>query len=109
MIHITDKGKRIPIAPNDIAYVVGDANYSRVVLKDGARAVIISKTLLSLQKALPSFIRVSKGLLISPSYYCPDKLPSKRYPYIYLQDGTRWQVPRRRVLELSITLCHERT
>lgn len=51
----------------DILYIKGDANYSRIVTNN-CRQYIVALTLSKMEQRLPGFIRCHKQVLVNPAY-----------------------------------------
>lgn len=78
-----------------IKYLTGMENYSRIYYIWGKHD-ISSRTLKHYHQALPGFIRISKSVLINPAYCDFNRLPNQKNLDLYMDDGTCFQISRRR-------------
>ncbi len=92
---------RVSLCPDDIVQVMGESNYSRIILRDG-QSIVVSQTLSMVEQKLPSeFIRIHKSHLIN--IRCLTQI-LRRQKLFVLTNGFRAPISRRRAAQVQASL-----
>ncbi len=98
IIHFNNKA--IPIRMSEVAYIVADANYSIIHLKD-KQEYYTAKTLKDIQEyveELPDFIRINKSVIVNTTSITQYQ---KGESYIiHMQNGKQFEISRRKRAEV---------
>lgn len=101
MLPLIPLSPRISLCPDDIVQVMGESNYSRIILRDG-QSIVVSQTLSMIQQKLPSeFIRIHKSHLINVRYLAQIL---RRQKLFILTNGFQAPVSRRRMTLIEAAL-----
>lgn len=84
-----------PLYLEQIIWVQGDGNYSRIHYKDG-KTYLVSQTLKWFEERFKSFIRIHKSGLINPNHLSELHKESRQFT-VLLSNGVELNVSRRRV------------
>ncbi|SFE87973.1 LytTR family DNA-binding domain-containing protein [Spirosoma endophyticum] len=87
-----------------IMYLEGHGNYSLIYIQGLAQPLLVSRTIKYFEPDLPHFIRVSKALLINPTYIQGVHQVRSRSVSIELTNKRRLAVARRRIDQVLIQL-----
>ncbi|WP_428656161.1 LytR/AlgR family response regulator transcription factor [Runella sp.] len=92
---------RLIVCPENIVQILGESNYSRIIMNDGQN-IMVSQTLSMIQQKLPSeFIRIHKSHLINVRYLAQIL---RRQKLFVLTNGFRVPVSRRRAAGIQANL-----
>lgn len=80
--------------------LTGDGNYTRIELANETSPLVVSQNLKYFERQLPDFIRVSKSVLLNPSYVIGTTRQDSSTVYLRLVDGSLTLVSRRRMAEI---------
>jgi DNA-binding LytR/AlgR family response regulator len=93
---------RVSLCPDDIVQVMGESNYSRIILRDG-QSIVVSQTLSMVEQKLPAeFIRIHKSHLINIRYLAQIL---RRQKLFVLTNGFRAPISRRRAAQVQASLA----
>lgn len=103
MLPLISLSPRVSLCPNDIIQVVGESNYSRIILRNG-QSIVVSQTLSMVEQKLPSeFIRIHKSHLINICYLAQIL---RRQKLFVLTNGFRAPLSRRRAAQVQASLAY---
>ena len=98
------RGSREHIPLNQILWLEGDGNYTRIHLQHASPA-LTAKTLTRWNEQLTTFIRANKGALVNPDNILTGVYLSSKEMWLTLTDGTKLPVSRRRIIYIKETLA----
>jgi DNA-binding LytR/AlgR family response regulator len=75
----------------------GNGNYSYIYIKGRAHPLLVSQTLKYFEDRLLHFVRVSKSMLVNPAFIQKMIQYDAKNMHLWLTDGTRVDVARRRI------------
>lgn len=102
MLPLIPLSPRVSLCPDDIVQVMGESNYSRIILRDGQR-IVVSQTLSMVEQKLPAeFIRIHKSHLINIRYLAQIL---RRQKLFVLTNGFRAPISRRRAAQVQASLA----
>ena len=99
MNHVkTGKHGSNDIDPQEVLYLRGDVNYSRIYLRSG-HIVVSSRSLKWFADQTPQFVRVHKNALINPTYIRALQLASsiRKTSYVIMRNEVPLAISRRRL------------
>jgi two-component system LytT family response regulator len=89
-------GMAIPIRMSEVAFIMADANYSVIYMKN-KQEYYTAKTLKLIEEyveELPDFIRINKSIIVNKTYIVQYQ---KGEPYlVHLQNGKQFEISRRK-------------
>lgn len=77
--------------------LTGNGNYTWIELMGQQKPILVSQTLKYFEQQLPDFVRVSKSILLNPGWVVGLQQPNAKTLHLELADGSRIDVPRRRI------------
>ncbi len=83
-----------------IVCMVADGNYTQFIYTPDIKPALMSTTILRYQEKLPTFIRISKHVLVNTKFIVRYTIHSRMVAYLLMSNGVSYKVSRRRMILL---------
>ncbi|GAB3047492.1 LytTR family DNA-binding domain-containing protein [Spirosoma pulveris] len=98
-------GYPTPQPIDQIGWLEGQSNYTRIHLCGQKRPLLVCQTLKVFEEQLPGFLRVTRGALLNPSYVKAVSRINAKELTLHLVDGQLIPVARRRIKAMATRLA----
>lgn len=96
-------GDNQPIAVQEIVWLEGDSNYTRVHFQN-RKVQLITRTLKWFDDELPDFLRIHRSILVNPVFVRHLIRRADNTVILQLKDGSKLAVSRRRIRQTNLDL-----